>query len=151
MLKVKNWLGFLIGCLLVVGALAMQGCAAVGAVVGYAATSKDAMPAQKSLVYQDANMALALHFKPCEAKEVLQFIEADKHHLYQAASFVWQGRGGKACWTDIPADLVPEPTVFIVDEDGDAGPMPKSAFKEDDGKTLAVVPLTSPPVRLQEV
>lgn len=86
-----------------------------------------------TLIYHSETMTIALHEKPCDAKEVLAFIQEDKHERYHAASAVWQGRPLKACWADVPKDLASEPTVFIVDEDGDAGTMTKAQFKPDDG------------------
>jgi hypothetical protein len=88
------------------------------------------------LVFSDENVAVMLHDKPCDVKEVFVQIEPAMRDQYKLASVVWNNQPLKACWTKVPEDLTPEPMYFILDETGDAGFIPQSSFKQDSGKVV---------------
>jgi hypothetical protein len=90
--------------------------------------------ANAGLIWRDGDNALLLLDKPCASAKVLEYIEPVFHPEFKSAASAFSKRAYEACWREVPTDMIPEPSYFIVDEEGDAGFMPKSMFKEDDGK-----------------
>ena len=90
--------------------------------------------ANAGLIWRAGDNAVLLLDKPCVSAKVLNRIEPAFRAEFKLAVSVFNKRAYEACWREALPDMVPEPAYFIVDEDGDAGFMPKSMFKKDDGK-----------------
>ena len=68
-----------------------------------------------------------LQDSPCVSTAgVLANMPANLHVSFKAASVLWEGKTYEACYADNG-----DGTIYLVDEAGDAGALPKSVFKED--------------------
>lgn len=67
---------------------------------------------------------LTLHSEPCTNKTVLDQIKPEYQSLFRAAELTWLGKTIAACWAEQP-DFI-----FIIDEAGTSGGVPKYAFKK---------------------
>lgn len=83
---------------------------------------------EPALVLQTERITIRLAQKPCSEPTVLARIKPEARHEFQTARILWQGKWLNACWTILPAG----PGVLIVDETGDNGILPLSAFKPEE-------------------
>ena len=76
---------------------------------------------------KDADTEVRLEDGPCVTTAgVFANMPDEIRPTFKAAHVRWQGKDYAACWS-----MVDERTVYVVDESGDAGALPKSAFKDD--------------------
>ena len=60
---------------------------------------------------------------PCKAEAVLKQIPDKMRPSFKRAHVYHEGKNYKACWTEVSPTVV-----FLIDEAGDQGPVPRAAF-----------------------
>lgn len=98
---------------------ALHSVALLAAIVAFPASADE-------YVFRTKDVVVRLQEAACPAK-VAQFIRDDAVPKFRVAAVVHQGRELLACWT------LENGTVLLVDEEGDAGTLPASAFRVEKG------------------
>ena len=83
-----------------------------------------ATPASADLVFKSDNAHVRLGNKPCTGK-VASLLLNEWLPKFKDGYAVVGGKAVRLCWIEHPAGMV-----TIIDEDGDGGQLPLSAFKE---------------------
>ena len=74
----------------------------------------------------DGNM-IVFKDTPCTGA-VAELIKPEFMPLFKSAAVLWRGKATAACWTGSPEN---NEDIYIVDETGDNGVIPRSAIKFD--------------------
>lgn len=91
------------------------------------------VPAHAATVrYQNAQMILTLRDSACASKDILAMIQDNFQAKFRAADLTWQGKQLAACWMPMPQQPGQEKLYVIIDETGDKGFLPASAFRPVD-------------------
>ena len=80
-----------------------------------------------AMVLETPDLKLRLFATPCVAPAILKQIKPELREKFRAGNETDHGRDLELCWV-----IADEANVFIVDEDGDSGSVPMSAFKPAD-------------------
>lgn len=83
-----------------------------------------ALPAHADLVFKTEGAHVVLGQKACDGK-VANLLLPEWRPKFRAGFAVINGRALRLCWVEEPQGVI-----VVIDEDGDGGTMPKSAFKE---------------------
>lgn len=80
------------------------------------------------LIAQEGDVAVRLFLGDCVTRKGV-FVQATPEDVkeFKEATVVFEGKEYDACWRDVDSS-----TVFIIDETGDQGALPKSLFKKPD-------------------
>lgn len=80
------------------------------------------------LIAQEGDVAVRLFLTPCTTKAGV-FVNATPEDVkeFKEATIVFEGKPYDACWREVDSG-----TVFIIDETGDQGTLPKTIFKKPD-------------------
>ena len=76
-----------------------------------------------SLVIGYGDMRLRLDDTPCRMPVAVENIDPETLQLFRSGAIVYQGRMIRMCWAQSADSL------FVIDEDGDSGQIPKAALK----------------------
>lgn len=96
----------------------------LGLILGIASLSA---VATESLVFKTGKNVITILLAPCDTKAgVFADMPDTIRSEFQAAKILWDGKEFQACWTGKPG------FVFIIDETGDQGDIPMSAFGHPD-------------------
>lgn len=76
------------------------------------------------MVYQDSRMTVTLIHDACLNQKALSQIAPKHHGFFRAGIVIWEGKTIGMCWA-----FTQDGYVQIVDETGDSGVLPLSAFK----------------------
>ena len=80
------------------------------------------------LIAEEGSVAVRLFLDACTTKKgVFAAASAEDVKDFKAATVVFEGKEYDACWADVDPS-----TIFIIDETGDQGALPKSLFKKPD-------------------
>ncbi len=67
---------------------------------------------------------IQLRSEACETAAIVALLKPDMVQHFRRADITWLGKRYAACWTEQPE------YIFVVDETGDNGVIPKYAFKK---------------------
>ena len=80
-------------------------------------------PAASIVTFDSVGTSVTLHDTQCTSKKVLRHIPPEHHKVFYAGVTVFEKKRYENCWTLNGGD------VFIVDEEGDMGIIPRAAFR----------------------
>lgn len=80
------------------------------------------------MTLQTGKVTVRLMQSQCSAEKVLPKIQPAFQDQFRTAAVLWRGSWLTACWIALPESR----DVLIVDETGDNGTLPMSAFKPED-------------------
>lgn len=89
------------------------------------------LPARPA-VFESPDVAAVITDAPCTDKEVLQYIKPEYQSKFRAGAAVWQGMPLSICW--VSEEDIGSPAsdnVFIIDNTGDMGRVPKVRFNSE--------------------
>ncbi len=87
-----------------------------------------AVATEPAMVLHSRGVSIRLQKTPCTATDVVVRIKPEMVGQFHAGTVVYRGKTYKACWTMLPETN----EVLIVDDSGDHGTLPKSAFKPEE-------------------